>query len=196
MLILSFRFCICRCKYTFTFILFERPFYGKRHESGKTPKTTTLKTPIVKWQNFGREKLLLDIKIILNQASAFLSTLPDCIHLLCTFSEENREMQFTYVFIYSFTLNIYFPFSLTKGWIFLSHWGIINFLSAKIFPIWGSGWNCKSNKGSFSNVKMSNFLTKYFSLWRYFNFHLLFICIYISLKFIKILSIELLRNSK
>jgi hypothetical protein len=24
---------------------------------------------------------------------------------------------------------------------------------------------------------MSNFLTKYFSLWRYFNFHLLFICI-------------------
>jgi hypothetical protein len=23
---------------------------------------------------------------------------------------------------------------------------------------------------------MSNFLTKYFSLWRYFNFHLLFIC--------------------
>ena len=139
MLILSFRFCICRCKYTFTFILFERPFYGKRHESGKTPKTTTLKTPIVKWQNFGREKLLLDIniKIILNQASAFLSTLPDCIHLLCTFSEENQEMQFTYVFIYSFTLNIYFPFSLTKGWIFLSHWGIINFLSAKIFPIWG-----------------------------------------------------------
>ena len=167
-----FRFCICRCRRRrrqcrLLFLFFSNlRFMANGTSLEKHQKVQTLKTPIVKWQNFWREKLFLDIKIILNQASAFCKYFYPIAYTCFV-----KKCNFTYLLIYSFTLNIYFQFSLTKGWSFLSPIGESLILFERNFSPFGDRAGTSSpTRKAFQMSKRPIFWQKYFPLSMYFNF--------------------------